>query len=93
MYRNKTKRKSMEKRNDSIYKCISNSRYTPYLLAKKIGAIGILESASFQKGRERYSILMTEIAFKTIQNQDEIYFEVEGKKSLLTKKILKAKML
>ena len=46
----------MEKRNDSIYKCISNSRYTPYLLAKKIGAIGILESASFQKGRERYSI-------------------------------------
>ena len=28
----------MEKRNDSIYKCISNSRYTPYLLAKKIGA-------------------------------------------------------
>ena len=70
----------MEKRNDSIYKCISNSRYTPYLLAKKIGAIGILESASFQKGRERYSILMTEMAFKTIQNQDEIYFDVNGKK-------------
>ena len=69
----------MEKRSDSIYKCISNSRYTPYLLAKKIGAIGILESASFQKGRERYSILMTEMAFKTIQNQDEIYFDVNGK--------------
>ena len=81
----------MEKRNDSIYKCISNSRYTPYLLAKKIGAIGILESASFQKGRERYSILMTEIAFKTIQNQDEIYFEVEGKKILFDKKNIESK--
>ena len=81
----------MEKRNDSIYKCISNSRYTPYLLAKKIGAIGILESASFQKGRERYSILMTEMAFKTIQNQDEIYFEVEGKKILFDKKNIESK--
>ncbi|MCI5607957.1 MAG: chorismate-binding protein [Spirochaetia bacterium] len=70
----------MEKRNDSIYKCISNSRYTPYLLAKKIGAKGILESASFQKGRERYSILMTEEAFKIVQEDDEIYFDVEGKK-------------
>lgn len=81
----------MEKRDDSIYKCISNSRYTPYLLAKKIGAIGILESASFQKGRERYSILMTEMAFKTIQNQDEIYFEVEGKKILFDKKNIESK--
>lgn len=25
----------MTTRNDLIYKCISNSRYTPYLLAKK----------------------------------------------------------
>ena len=81
----------MEKRNDSIYKCISNSRYTPYLLAKKIGAIGILESASFQKGRERYSILMTEMAFKTIQNQDEIYFDVNGKKIPFEQKNVESK--
>ena len=50
----------MKQRMDLIYKCIPNSRYTPYLLAKKIGATAILESASFAKGRERYSILMTE---------------------------------
>lgn len=81
----------MEKRSDSIYKCISNSRYTPYLLAKKIGAIGILESASFQKGRERYSILMTEMAFKTIQNQDEIYFDVDGKKIPFEQKNVESK--
>ena len=81
----------MEKRSDSIYKCISNSRYTPYLLAKKIGAIGVLESASFQKGRERYSILMTEMAFKTIQNQDEIYFDVDGKKIPFEQKNVESK--
>ncbi len=68
-----------EKRTDSIYKCISNSRYTPYLLAKKIGAKAILESASFQKGRERYSILMTEEAFKVVQTENEIYFDVFDK--------------
>ena len=62
----------MNQRTDSIYKCISNSRYTPYLLAKKIGAKAILESASFAKGRERYSILMTEEAFKIRQDDDGI---------------------
>jgi len=70
----------METRTDSIYKCISNSRYTPYLLAKKINATAILESASFKKGRERYSILMTEEAFKVQQEGDDVFFMVDGKK-------------
>ncbi len=69
----------METRSDSLYKCISNSRYTPYLLAKKIGAKAILESASFAKGRERYSILMTEEAFKIRQDDDGIFFIIDGK--------------
>lgn len=67
-------------RTDSIYKCISSARYTPYHLAKKINATAILESASFQKGRARYSILMTEEAFKVIQEEDDIYFLIDGKK-------------
>lgn len=70
-----------EKRTDSLYKCISNSRYTPYLLAKKIGASGILESASFAKGRERYSILMTEEAFKIKQEGDSISLIIDGKET------------
>jgi len=64
---------------DLLYKCISNSRYTPYLLAKKIGASAILESASFTKGRERYSILMTEEAFRIKQEGDDISFIIDGK--------------
>ena len=69
----------MKNRMDLIYKCIPNSRYTPYLLAKKIGATAILESASFAKGRERYSILMTEEAFKIKQDEESISLIVDGK--------------
>ena len=54
----------MEKRTDALYTSLSSERYTPYSLARKIGAKAILESASFAKGRERYSILMAEEAFK-----------------------------
>ena len=71
----------MKHRMDLIYKCIPNSRYTPYLLAKKIGATAILESASFAKGRERYSILMTEEAFKIKQDEEQISIIVDGKES------------
>ncbi len=71
----------MKNRMDLIYKCIPNSRYTPYLLAKKIGARAILESASFAKGRERYSILMTEEAFKIKQEGEEISIIIGGKET------------
>ena len=71
----------MKIRMDLMYKCIQNSRYTPYLLAKKIGASGILESASFAKGRERYSILMTEEAFKIKQEGDSISLIIDGKET------------
>lgn len=66
----------MEKRTDAVYKCLSSERYTPYSLARKIGAIAILESASFAKGRERYSILMAEQAFKIVQDDDGVGFIV-----------------
>ena len=68
----------METRTDAVYKSLSSERYTPYSLARKIGATAILESASFAKGRERYSILMTEEAFKIIQDEDGVAFLVNG---------------
>ncbi len=71
----------MKNRMDLIYKCIPNSRYTPYLLAKKLGITAILESASFAKGRERYSILMTEEAFKIKQEGEEISIIIDGKEA------------
>ena len=68
----------MEKRTDALYRSLSSERYTPYSLARKIGAKAILESASFAKGRERYSILMTEEAFKVVQDEDGVAFLVDG---------------
>lgn len=70
----------MAPRTDSIYVCTSSERYTPYSLARKIGATAILESASFAKGRERYSFLMAEEAFKIVQDNDGIAFLVEGER-------------
>ena len=70
----------MSIRTDAIYTSLSSERYTPYSLARKIGAKVILESASFAKGRERYSILMSEEAFKIIQDEDGVCFIVDGKR-------------
>ena len=70
----------MATRNDSIYMSISSERYTPYSLARKIGAKAILESASFAKGRERYSFLMAEEAFKIVQDEDGIAFLIDGER-------------
>lgn len=70
----------MEKRNDAVCRTLSSERYTPYSLARKIGAAAILESASFAKGRERYSILMAEEAFKIVQDEDGVAFIVDGER-------------
>jgi len=70
----------MTKRNDAIYKSFTSERYTPYSLARKIGAKVVLESASFAKGRERYSILMAEEAFKIIQDEDGIAFIINNER-------------
>lgn len=69
-----------KKRCDAIYKSLSSERYTPYSLARKIGAAAILESASFTKGRERYSILMTEEAFRVIEDEDGVAFIINGER-------------
>lgn len=66
--------------NKILYFNLSGERYTPYSLARKIGAQVILESAGFSKGRERYSILMFLEAFKIIQDNDGIAFIIEGKR-------------
>src|SRR5574344_1720206 len=67
-------------RSDSLYFCINCDRYTPYSLARKIGAKAILESASFSRGKERYSILMTEEAFHIVQDDEGIAFIIDGRR-------------
>ena len=37
-----------------MIRTINGERFTPLSLAKKLGARALLESASFQRGRERF---------------------------------------
>ncbi len=67
-------------RNDSIYFTLPCDRYTPFSLARKLGATAILESASFARGRERYSILLLEKAFQLIQDDQGVAFLIDGRR-------------
>lgn len=70
----------MPARTDSLYVSAPCERYTPFSLARKIGAKVILESASFARGKQRYSILMTEEAFHIVQDDDGIAFLIDGRR-------------
>jgi anthranilate synthase component I len=65
-------------RHDGKLKLLPGERFTPYTLAVKLKAKAILESSSFVKGRERYSILLVKEAFKLIQRREGVYFEKDG---------------
>jgi anthranilate synthase component I len=67
-------------RHDGIIKLVPGERFTPFTLARKLNARVILESSSFQKGKERYSILMIDEAFRIVQKDDLIFMKREGKR-------------
>lgn len=67
-------------RTDSVYFSISCERYTPFSLARKLGASAILESASFARGKDRYSILLLDPAFHIIQDDDGVFFLIDGRR-------------
>ena len=43
----------MTQRTDNLYLSLPGERFTPFSLAKKLGAKAILESASFSHGKDR----------------------------------------
>lgn len=76
------KRRAHKKRcrSDGIIKTIPGERFTPYSVAKKLNARVLLESSSFKKGKERYSILMVNEAFTVFEKNRKIFLQIEGKK-------------
>jgi len=66
------------KRADTIIKILPGERFTPFALAKKLNAVAILESSSYQQGRERYSLLMIQEAFRLEQRGREILLIKRG---------------
>lgn len=67
----------MQKRQDGIIKIVPGERFTPYGLAKKLSARAMLESSSYQRGRERYSVLMIDEAFRLEQHGENVLFRSE----------------
>ncbi len=71
----------MEKqKNNLIIRTVTGERFTPYSLARKLNAKAILESASFDQGKSRYSILLIKEAFKVVQQENDIHMEVNGRR-------------
>ena len=65
-------------RNDGVLKAVHGERFTPFALARKLNARVILESSSFQRGRERYSILLVREAFRVYQQESNVFFSSGG---------------
>jgi len=66
------------RRGDEITLSMPGERFTPFTLAKKLGAKAILESASFKQGRERYSLILADEAFRLRQEKDGVSLVVGG---------------
>jgi len=65
---------------NGLLKIIPGERFTPFSLAKKLKAKVILESASFHKGRERWSILLVQEAFRVFQTPTGIFMDKDKKR-------------
>lgn len=65
-------------RHDGLIRVVPGDKYTPYSLAVKLGAKVILESSSYKKGRERYSLLMLQEAFRVGQRDKEVFLVKDG---------------
>ena len=73
------------KRADGLIRMIPGERFTPFALARKLGAKILFESSSFQRGRTRYSLLVLDEAFRLIQRGGDILFKpAEGKEQPFT---------
>ncbi len=71
--------KDLKTTGNSILRMIPGERFTPFSLANKLNARVLLESASFVKGRERYSILLVREAFSVFQDREGIFMKKNGK--------------
>ncbi len=76
----------LEKQKNFILKVIPGERFTPFSLTKKLNATVLLESASFDRGRERFSILIVDRAFSVYEVDNEIYMEMDGKRFRLKRR-------
>ncbi|MGQ9616408.1 MAG: chorismate-binding protein [Spirochaetota bacterium] len=65
-------------KSNTLVRVIHGERFTPFALCTKLNAKALLESASFEQGRGRYSILLVREAFSISHNKNGIYLSVDG---------------
>jgi anthranilate synthase component 1 len=65
---------------ETVIKVIPGERFTPYGLALKLNAKVILESSSSKKGRDRYSLLLLQEAFRVTQDGPAVYLHKGDKR-------------
>ena len=63
-----------------LYEILPGDRFTPFSLAKKFNAKAVLESANFSSGKDRYSMIMLDEAFRVIQDEDGIAIVINGER-------------
>jgi anthranilate synthase component 1 len=68
---------------NAMVKLIHGERFTPFSLCSKLGARALLESASFEQGRGRYSILLVREAFSVFEKEDGPFIRKDGRDSPL----------
>ncbi|GHT07667.1 anthranilate synthase component I [Planctomycetales bacterium] len=65
-------------RTDGVIRMLPGERFTPFALARKLGARILFESSSFERGRSRYSLLVLDEAFRLIQRGADVLFRPAG---------------
>jgi anthranilate synthase component 1 len=67
-----------EKTKNSIVRVISGEKFTPYSLYSKLDGRALLESASFARGKARFSLILVKEAFKVQQDGGSITLVRDG---------------
>jgi anthranilate synthase component 1 len=65
---------------NSLVRVISGEKFTPYSLYKKLEARALLESASFSRGKARFSIILVQETFSVQQKKGELSLLRNGEK-------------
>ena len=56
--------RTQTKTSNSVVRVISGEKFTPYSLYRKLKGRALLESASFARGKARFSLILVKEAFK-----------------------------
>lgn len=59
---------------NQVIRVISGERHTPFAVARRLGAVAMLESATSHGGRARYSVIVVREAFRLFQRGDDVLF-------------------